>query len=423
MSKIDELLAQLCPNGVEFKTLGELGTFLGGLSGKSKEDFKDGNAKFITYMNVFSNISLNLDVTDTVRISEGEKQNTIQYGDVLFTGSSETPNECGMSSVLTVKTAEMLYLNSFCFIYRFSDPELFLPSFSKYLFRSDYLRKQIIKTASGVTRFNVSKAKMAKVKIPVPPLEVQAEIVKILDEYSTSVTALQQELEKELIARKKQYEYYRDLLLDFGVHGGGTSECEWRTVSGLGSWTGGCTPSMNNSKYWDNGTIPWISSKDMKFATLSDTEDHITDLAIKETSIKLLPKNITAIVARSGILKHTLPVVYIPFETTVNQDIKALIPSEDVLPRYAYFVLAGFSKRILKSTKKQGGTVDSLDMNAFMRYPVPVPTIEKQERIISILERFDKLCNDISEGLPAEIEARRKQYEYYRDKLLSFKEQ
>ena len=179
---------------------------------------------------------------------------------------------------------------------------------------------------------------------------------------------------------------------------------------------------MNNSKYWDNGTIPWISSKDMKFATLSDTEDHITDLAIKETSIKLLSKNITAIVASSGILKHTLPVVYIPFETTVNQDIKALIPSEDVLPRYAYFVLAGFSKRILKSTKKQGGTVDSLDMNAFMRYPVPVPTIEKQERIISILDRFDKLCNDISEGLPAEIEARRKQYEYYRDKLLSFEE-
>ena len=188
MSKIDELLAQQCPNGVEFKTLGELGTFLGGLSGKSKEDFKNGNAKFITYMNVFSNISLNLDVTDTVKIGEGEKQNTIQYGDVLFTGSSETPNECGMSSVLTVRTDEMLYLNSFCFIYRFNDPELFLPSFSKYLFRSDYLRKQIIKTASGVTRFNVSKAKMAKVKIPVPPLEVQAEIVKILDNF-TELTA------------------------------------------------------------------------------------------------------------------------------------------------------------------------------------------------------------------------------------------
>ena len=200
MSKIDELLAQQCPNGVEFKTLGELGTFLGGLSGKSKENFKNGNAKFITYMNVFSNISLNLDVTDTVKIGEGEKQNTIQYGDVLFTGSSETPNECGMSSVLTVRTDEMLYLNSFCFIYRFNDSELFLPSFSKYLFRSDYLRKQIIKTASGVTRFNVSKAKMAKVKIPVLPLAIQSKIVKVLDNFT--------ELTAELTARKQQYLYY-----------------------------------------------------------------------------------------------------------------------------------------------------------------------------------------------------------------------
>ena len=117
MTKLEQLIKELCPNGVEFIALGELGVFLGGLSGKSKEDFKDGNAKFITCMNVFSNLSLNLDVTDTVKIGEGEKQNTIQYGDVLFTGSSETPNECGMSSVLTVNTTEMFYLNSFCFIY------------------------------------------------------------------------------------------------------------------------------------------------------------------------------------------------------------------------------------------------------------------------------------------------------------------
>ena len=211
MTKLEELIKKLCPNGVEYKSLGELGIFLGGLSGKSKEDFKGGNSKFITYMNVFSNIQLNLDVTDSVKISEGEKQNIIQYGDILFTGSSETPNECGMSSVLTVKTDEKLYLNSFCFIYRFNDPELFLPSFSKYLFRSEYLRKQIVKTASGVTRFNVSKAKMAKVKIPVTPLEVQSEIVKVLDNF-TELTA---KLEAEIAARRKQYEYYRDRLLTF----------------------------------------------------------------------------------------------------------------------------------------------------------------------------------------------------------------
>ena len=116
MNKLDELINQLCPDGVEYKTLGELGDFLGGLTGKSKDDFKDGNAKFITYRNVYSNPALRLDVDERVLIHEGEKQRTLEYGDILFTGSSETPDECGLSSVLTTRTDEKLYLNSFCFI-------------------------------------------------------------------------------------------------------------------------------------------------------------------------------------------------------------------------------------------------------------------------------------------------------------------
>ena len=211
MSKLQELINELCPNGVTFKSLGELGTFYGGLSGKSKEDFKDGNAKFISYVNVFSNLSLDINTSDRVKINDGEKQNTIQYGDVIFTGSSETAEECGMSSVLNQKTEEKLYLNSFCFGYRFNDENTYLPDFSKYIFRSNALRKQIVRTASGVTRFNVSKKKMENVIIPVPPLEVQSEIVRILDNF----TALTEELTAELTARKKQYEYYRDMLLDF----------------------------------------------------------------------------------------------------------------------------------------------------------------------------------------------------------------
>lgn len=115
MSRLDELIQELCPNGVEYKTLGELGKFFGCLTGKSKDDFIDGNAKFITYKNVYSNPTLRLDVKDRVKIADGEKQRTLQYGDVIFTGSSETPDECGISSVITVKTNEELYLNSFCF--------------------------------------------------------------------------------------------------------------------------------------------------------------------------------------------------------------------------------------------------------------------------------------------------------------------
>lgn len=94
MNKIEQLLQKYCPDGVEFVELGKLGNFYGGLTGKSKDDFTDGNAKFITYMNIFSNITVDTDVNIFVKMNSDEKQNKIQYGDVLFTGSSETPDEC-----------------------------------------------------------------------------------------------------------------------------------------------------------------------------------------------------------------------------------------------------------------------------------------------------------------------------------------
>ena len=134
MSKLEELIKQFCPSGVDYKTLGELGKFYGGLTGKSKGDFTDGNAAFITYKNVYSNPALDLHPSEKVRINEGEKQRTLKYGDVLFTGSSETPDECGFSSVVTEEPSEDLYLNSFCFIYRLNDLDKLIPEFCKHLF-------------------------------------------------------------------------------------------------------------------------------------------------------------------------------------------------------------------------------------------------------------------------------------------------
>jgi type I restriction enzyme S subunit len=217
MNKIQQLIQQYCPNGVEFTEIGKIGDFYGGLTGKSKNDFQDGNAKFVTYMNVFSNIAVKTDIDTFVKIGEKENQNRVEYGDVLFTGSSETPDECGMSSVLTEKITEPLYLNSFCFGFRLHDKELFLPDFLKYLFRDDSIRKQIGQTASGVTRFNISKKRFAKVIIPIPPIAVQQEIAYILDSFSFT------QLEAELEARRAQYAYYRAKLLNFSnLNGGGT---------------------------------------------------------------------------------------------------------------------------------------------------------------------------------------------------------
>ena len=200
---------------VEWKKLGEIGFFYNGLTGKNKNDFVNGNAKYVTYMNVYSNIEIDTNIEDYVKINENEQQNRIEYGDVLFTGSSETLDECGISSVLTKHIDEPLYLNSFCFGFRLYDKSIFLPGFLKYLFRSAELRKQIVKTANGVTRFNVSKKLFAQISIPIPPLSEQERIVAILDKFDALVNDLSQGLPAEIEARRKQYEYYRNKLLNF----------------------------------------------------------------------------------------------------------------------------------------------------------------------------------------------------------------
>lgn len=196
-------------------SLGDLGVVFGGLTGKSKADFTDGNARFATYKNVFSNISLDTAANDFVKIREGERQRSLTRGDIIFTGSSESVAEVGLTSVVTADLAEPMYLNSFCIGFRPHDVDLLNPEFAKHLFRSGAMRRQIIKTASGVTRINVSKARLVKIEVPIPDAETQNRIAKALDGFETLTRSLSAGLPAELAARRTQYEYYRDKLLTF----------------------------------------------------------------------------------------------------------------------------------------------------------------------------------------------------------------
>ena len=155
----------------EQRKLGDVGVTYTGLSGKTKEDFGHGNGTFVTYMNVFSNTVGLPNMVEPVEIDDS--QNKVLYGDVLFTTSSETPEEVGMSSVW-LGNAENTYLNSFCFGYR---PMVeFNPYYLAYMLRSSSMRKNITFLAQGISRYNISKNKMMDIEMPIPNIEEQKQI-------------------------------------------------------------------------------------------------------------------------------------------------------------------------------------------------------------------------------------------------------
>jgi type I restriction enzyme, S subunit len=397
LNKIEKLITELCPNGVEFKELGELGDFYSGLTGKSKDDFNNGNSKFIAYMNIFSNIAVDTDVDIFVKIKPNEKQNKIQFGDILFTGSSETPNDCGMSSVLTKKTDESLYLNSFCFGFRFYNTNLLLPEFSKYLFRDEQIRKQIEKTASGVTRFNISKKRFAKIKIPLPPLPIQQEIVKILDSFTELEAWLEAELEAELEARKKQYEYYRDELLTFG------DGVEFKELGEVCKFKRGNTITKKTSI---DGNIPVIAGgqKPAYYHNIANRANET--IAVSGSG------------AYAGFVSHWTTPVFLSDSFSVE-------PNNQLIIKYVYFFLKHNQEKIYNT--KKGSGVPHVHGSSISKIKIPIPSLTEQKRIVSILDKFDALVNgdtgsesSMTGSLPAELKARRQQYEYYRGKLLTF---
>lgn len=178
----------------EEKKLGELGETYTGLSGKTKENFGFGDGKYITYMNVFKNIKLDINMIDLVDVGKDEKQNRVLKGDILFTASSETPEEVGMVSVCD-KDIENLYLNSFCFGFRFNSSDKINSNFMAYFFRSPKIRRKISILGQGSTRYNISKTELMKMNICIPCLEEQIKIAKFLSNIDSIIEKEKNKLE------------------------------------------------------------------------------------------------------------------------------------------------------------------------------------------------------------------------------------
>lgn len=390
MSKLEQLINELCPNGVEFKKIKNSYTRIKGTpitAGKMKEIASDDGE---------------------IKIFAGGKT-------VITAHEADIPN-ANITRVPAVLVQSrgvidaVYYDKPFTFKNEMWAYTADNPIKVKYLY---YVLKNNIEyfreAASGMGSLpQISLRVTEDFIIPLPPLPVQEEIVRILDKFT--------ELTAELTARKQQYEYYRDDWLSKN-----TNKKSLKQIA-LSSRSGG-TPLKSNKDYYENGTIPWLRTQEVVFNKINKTDCFITELAVQETSAKWIPAN-CVIVAISGASAGRCAINKIPL--TTNQHCLAIeINPEVALYKYVFYCVCNQYDDLI--AKKEGARGD-LNSSRILGLEIPIPypedkekSLAEQQRIVDILDRFDKLCNDISEGLPAEIEAREKQYEYYRDKLLTFK--
>lgn len=395
MSRLAELIEELCPDGVEYRPLGEL------LAYQQPTPFlvssKDYDPSYPTPVLTAGATFLLGYSSETHGVYPASTDEPVIIFDDFTTASKWVDFPFKLkSSAAKILTAADSNVADIRFLY-------FLMQTLNYQVGS-HARHWI--------------AVYSKMPVCCPPLEVQREIVRILDQFTT----LEAELEAELEARRAQYEHYRNHLLSYDSLAA-RGPVSWIPLREFGVWSGGGTPSKSRADYWDEGNIPWITPKDMRSSKIQNSMMNVTDRAVRESNVKLIEAPSIALVVRSSILQHTFPVAQIDVDATFNQDMKVLVVDPDRFERrYIYYALSANGQEILRQTSKQGGSVNSLVVPQLMDFEIPVPEIDEQRRIADLLDRFDALVNDISSGLPAEIAARRAQYEHYRDRLLSFPE-
>ena len=412
MSRLADLINELCPDGVEYRRLDELFATRNGYT-PSRSDASAWDSHDIPWFRM-EDIRENGGILDralTYISSSAVKNGVLFPENSLLVATSAT---IGAHALITVPHLSNQRFTSLrlkdeyrkYFDYRF---------LYYYCFVLDAFCLEHVNVSSFPS---VDMRAFRSFKFPVVPLAVQREIVRILDQFTT----LEAELEAELEARRAQYEYYRNQLLSYDALAS-RGPVEWVKLADIGIWSGGGTPSKARDDFWLGGEIPWITPKDMRSSHISRSEICVTKDGVLGSSIKLIKAPSIAIVVRSSILQHTLPIAQIDVDATFNQDMKVLtVYDSDFDYRFIYYALCVNAQEILSQVSKQGGSVNSLIVPKLMNFKIAVPDSFEQVRLANVLNEFDALVNDISSGLPAEIAARRAQYEYYRDRLLSFPE-
>ena len=386
MSKLEELIQQYCPDGVEWKTLGEATIMKRGTS-VTKGIMQEGNIPVIS----------------------GGRQPAFYCNVSNRTGDVITVAGSGAGAGYVQYWNEPIFV---CDAFSIQGNETLKTKYVYYILTNIQEKIYSTKKGGGVPHVHISS--IEKFEIPVPPLPVQKEIVRILDNF----TELQAELQAELQKRKLQYNYYLDNLLNFN-RGGYQAEVRWMKMSEVFEIRNGYTPSKAKKEFWEGGTIPWFRMEDIRQngRILSDSILHITPKGVKGKGLFKANSFILATTATIG--EHALIIAdSLANQQFTNLSIRKSLEKELSVKfvYYYFFVIDEWCK-----ANTNVSNFASVDMSKFNNLLVPIPSISEQNRIVSILDRFDRLTTDLTAGLPAEIEKRRQQYEYYRDKLLTFK--
>ncbi len=362
-------------------------------------------------------------ITESIEVTSEDApsraQKIVQKDDVIFATTRPTQMRY---AVIDDYYAGEIASSGYCVLR--ANQNLVLPKWIMHCISTTDFKVYLEESQSGSAYPAISDSKVKSFEIPIPcpnnpekSLEIQAEIVRILDTF----TELTTELTTELNSRKKQYNYYRAKLFSFEE-----DKIEWKTLGEVSkkSYSGG-TPKAGTPEYYDNGTIPWLRTQEVKFTDIEATDVKITPAALANSSAKWIPSD-CVIVAISGATAGRSAINKIPL--TTNQHCCCLeIDPNKALYRYVFHWVS-FNYQNLKSLGQGArGDLNSGIIKGF-KIPIPFPkdkerSLSEQKRIADILDKFDTITNSLSEGLPREIKLRHKQYEYYRDLLLSFPNQ
>ena len=414
MSKLDELLRELCPDGVEYKRFDEVCTLnarIGWQRLTKAEYMSKGDYLLITGTDFTE--THEIDYSTCVYVTEERyKQDSkiqLKNGDILITKDGT------LGKVAQVKGLEMpATLNGGVFVVRCKDGSLENRFILHYLL-SNHFQSVVEQQKTGSTISHLTQTLFSRLMIPIPPLEIQREIVRILDDYTKNVTELQRQLAAETTARKTQYTYYRDELLTNNYNS---------KIKRLEE----CCDSIADGDH----QAPPKADSGIPFITISDIDERHE---INFNVIKYVPDEYYNRLAdkrrpQKGDVLYTVVGSYgIPVYVKENKKfvfqrhIAILRPNNAVIDsRYLYHAMNGTAFHRQADLAAKGAAQKTIGLASLAKMTVPVPPLDVQNRIVNVLDNFEKVCSDLNIGLPAEIEARQKQYEYYRDKLLTFAE-